>query len=96
MEKFSQWRDKGTGIAPFLPISRSNLQEIMDVGSLFGAVLGGILSGLTIPLALVSYILFATLSPFFGSGSRKFLARMVLWFLKVYKIDFACETAKRR
>jgi hypothetical protein len=95
MEKFSHWRDEGTGIAPFLPVSGSGPQEIVDVGSVLSAVVGGILSGLTIPFAVIGFLLFVTLSPFVGSGGRQFLARLVLWFLKVYDIDLASEMVKR-
>lgn len=94
MEKFSQWRDEGTGIAPFLPVVRPGFEEI-TVGSVLSAIVGALLAGITIPFALIAILLYAILGPITGRAGRQFLARLVLVLLKVFNVKLINESAKR-
>ncbi|KAK9371895.1 uncharacterized protein V1513DRAFT_454139 [Lipomyces chichibuensis] len=102
MEKFSQWRDKGTGIAPFLPHPSSTFANTALVSSpvpvrLGNVVLAVISSILKIPLALALGILhFGIILPIIPSYPvRRVSARLLLTILGVWYWNVSIDGARR-
>ncbi|KAK9432269.1 hypothetical protein V1505DRAFT_365973 [Lipomyces doorenjongii] len=102
MEKFSQWRDKGTGIAPFLPHPSSTFASTALVSSpvpvrLANVVLGVISSIVKIPLAMALGTLhFGIISPIVPSYPvRRVSARLLLTILGVWYWNIGIDGARR-
>ncbi|KAK9240474.1 hypothetical protein V1525DRAFT_395073 [Lipomyces kononenkoae] len=101
MEKFSQWRDKGTGIAPFLPHPSSTFETTRLVSSpapvrLANTILAVFSCIVKIPLALTLALLhFAIISQLVPSYPiRKASARILLTILGVWYWNVSIEGAR--
>lgn len=82
MEKFTDWRDKGTGIAPFLPANSGRLG--------FGSKVGYTL------LLLVKLVVVSPLILVFWFTRSRALFRIVMSFLVGWTVDVAVVGVKRR
>ncbi|AQZ10878.1 LOA1 (YPR139C) [Zygosaccharomyces parabailii] len=82
MEKYTRWRDKGTGIAPFLPPTVSNLG--------FGTLL------FQTAVFSLKVILLLPLFVTYGISHSKAILSWILSFLFSWKTDIIVQGVKRR
>lgn len=88
MEKFTDWRDKGTGIAPFLPQTpllslESGVRRIANNGILVLKLI------ITLPLILISSLLYWT-------PLKKPLWKLLLKLLCNFQVQVTCQGVKKR
>ncbi|KAK9478613.1 hypothetical protein V1514DRAFT_330573 [Lipomyces japonicus] len=102
MEKFSKWRDKGTGIAPFLPHPSSTFTPSTvgatpsPVRRLGVVILATISAIIKIPFVLLFGLLhFALLQHVPSISVRKTSLRLLLWSLGVWSINASVEGARK-
>ncbi|ODQ79685.1 hypothetical protein BABINDRAFT_161405 [Babjeviella inositovora NRRL Y-12698] len=91
MEKFTTWRDKATGIAPFLPVPEARAESSLVYLSSVAFKTG--LFVLKLPIFVVAYALFVAI-PFVPAVS-KFLARLILILFGFYTVDISVDGVKR-
>lgn len=82
MEKFTNWRDKGTGIAPFLP---PNVGEVSFVSKVGLAAFFILKSVVMLPLMLLNVLVWS-----------KIIYQWILRFLFGWKVDVSVQGVKRR
>ncbi|QLL32051.1 hypothetical protein HG536_0C02200 [Torulaspora globosa] len=82
MEKFTNWRDKGTGIAPFLPPSVGSI----GVASMVGYIVLSVLKTILISPLVAVYVLTGS-KPLFG---------LIAYILFDWKVDVTVQGVKRR
>ncbi|KAK9246853.1 hypothetical protein V1506DRAFT_533954 [Lipomyces tetrasporus] len=104
MEKFSHWRDKGTGIAPFLPHLSSTFATTAGVSSdapivlrLANILLAVLSSIVKIPLVLaIGALHFGIISPIFPSYRvRRVSSRLLLTVIGIWYWNVGVEGARR-
>ena len=91
MEKFSNWRDKATGVAPFLQIS--------DQQSVLKTVITVVLLPIRLPLLLIFslvYILCRFLIPQATQSLQRYLLWIVLILLGVIHWDVQVSGVKKK
>ncbi|KAG7813903.1 hypothetical protein KL921_000177 [Ogataea angusta] len=88
MEKFSDWRDKGTGISPFMPIPPANSSVLVKF------VLGPILALLKIVPSAILCLLSALCWPV-GFLFRPVLRLLLLVLFNVSEIEFLADGVKK-
>ncbi|KAK4148278.1 uncharacterized protein C8A04DRAFT_24082 [Dichotomopilus funicola] len=90
MEKFSQFRDRGSGISPFLPVTT----ESSIFGTLFHATLFFIRLPFFISLTLAYFLILNNL-PFIPTVARKLLLWALLGVPGVWWVDLQLDGVKR-
>ncbi|KAK4222992.1 hypothetical protein QBC38DRAFT_61656 [Podospora fimiseda] len=86
MEKFSQFRDRGSGISPFIPISTPN--------SPLTTILSSLLFLIRLPLFL-PFLLLLPISPFLPGFLRKLYLWLLLFIPGIWWVDLQLDNVKR-
>jgi hypothetical protein len=96
MEKFSQWRDGATGIAPFFPytdgltVDKSGTDVVLSI-------LGYLLAVITLPFTVAAFLLYFIAVQYLPFKVRStFLQYILLPALHVWAWDVAHEGVKQR
>jgi hypothetical protein len=95
MEKFSAFRDVGTGIMPFLhPIPPRGIHS-----QIFKKIIGHILAVLKLPFIIICVMLLIILQKINSSPVlvvKSMIYRVLLWFMGFYKIESVVKPSKKQ
>ncbi len=95
MEKFTQWRDKGTGISPFLPINLSSTQSTPFILSFIYSIFNFILFLIRFPLILITTFIFIIFAPFISSNLKKSWIRTISFLAGIFTLEISIDGLKR-